>query len=176
VIQYYKNLCRPHKRYHKPHAGHGLRTPDLELGHKRGYQKQSPKSLISLVRCSSGLVEWEGRSCSSVSVVGVTNLSKIFGHIHPFLSTRGPQGELMAGLPLKRRDCDSIKKKITFAVAYWLNLQFVMALLPKVRPLCDDDSPWIECCRFFPWSNRSRAASVGDRPVRSIYWNTMAIY
>jgi hypothetical protein len=44
------------------------------------------------------------------------------------------------GLPLTRRDCDSIKKK-SFRVAYWSNLQFVMALLPSARPRCDDDSP-----------------------------------
>jgi hypothetical protein len=39
-----------------------------------------------------------------------------------------------------------------------------MALLPPARPRCDDDSPWIKCSRFFSWSNRSRVASVVDRP------------
>jgi hypothetical protein len=45
-----------------------------------------------------------------------------------------------AVLPLRRRDCDSINKD-HFTVAYWSNLQFVMALLPPARPRCDDDSP-----------------------------------
>jgi hypothetical protein len=65
---------------------------------------------------------------------------------------------------LRRRDCDSIKKKNHFTVAYWSNLQFVMAFLPPARPRCDDDSPWIKCSRLFSWSNRSRVASVGERP------------
>jgi hypothetical protein len=51
-----------------------------------------------------------------------------------------------------------------FTVAYWSNLQFVMALLPPARLRCDDDSPWIKCSRLFSWSNRSRVASVGERP------------
>jgi hypothetical protein len=68
-----------------------------------------------------------------------------------------------AVLPLRRCDCDSIKKTNHFTVAYWSNLQFVMALLPPARPRCDDDSPWIKCSRLFSWSNRSRVASVGER-------------
>jgi hypothetical protein len=51
-----------------------------------------------------------------------------------------------------------------FTVAYSSNLQFLIALLPPARPRCDDDSPWIKCSRHFSWSNRSRVASVGERP------------
>jgi hypothetical protein len=59
-------------------------------------------------------------------------------------------------------DATAIRSRKT--VAYWSNLQFVMTLLPPARPRCDDDSPWIKCSRLFSWSNRSRVASVGERP------------
>jgi hypothetical protein len=57
-----------------------------------------------------------------------------------------------------------LSRKNHFTVAYWSNLQFVMALLPPARPRYDDNSPWIKCSRLFSWSNRSRVASVGERP------------
>jgi hypothetical protein len=53
-----------------------------------------------------------------------------------------------AVLPLWRLDCDSIKKN-HFTVAYWSNLQFVMALLLPERPRCDDYSPRNKCSRLF---------------------------
>jgi hypothetical protein len=74
------------------------------------------------------------------------------------LKSRTPLG----GLPLRRRDCDSIKNKNHFTVAYWSNLQFVMALLPPARPQCDDNSPWIKCSRLF----------IGRIAVASPQWET----
>jgi hypothetical protein len=61
-----------------------------------------------------------------------------------------------------------------FTVAYWSNLQFIMALPPPARPRCDEDSPWIKCSRLFPWSNRSRVASVGERH-KCFAWNYTAL-
>jgi hypothetical protein len=52
-----------------------------------------------------------------------------------------------------------------FTVAYWSSRQFVMAFVLPARPRYDDDSPWIKCSRLFSWSNRSRVASVGERPL-----------
>jgi hypothetical protein len=81
-----------------------------------------------------------------------------------------------AVLPLRRRDCDSIKKKITLQYPYWSNLQFVMALLPPARPRCDDDSPWIKCSLLFSWSNRSRVASPQWENGLSVHFGDQGVY
>jgi hypothetical protein len=68
-----------------------------------------------------------------------------------------------------RGDATAIRsRKNHFTVAYWSNLQFVMALLPPARPRWDDDSPWIKRNRLLSWSNRSLVASVGERPKSSL--------